>query len=159
MNGWSEHWDEENNEVEVDNELVFYDDDLTWGDVARASGVGEPITYTRSKRKSTATATTSRGQNQTPTIQVVNDEDNDNDEKELDIEEDNGKGGASDETLDLDAKDDEFDIWCFFFKGNGLFHWYNELRQISWYIEELYTSKHSKDQEVHPGISTRLTPL
>ncbi|XP_038905943.1 uncharacterized protein LOC120091866 [Benincasa hispida] len=102
--------DEENNEAEVDNELVFDDDDLTWGDVTRANGVTESITYTRSKGKSAASTSTFRVQKQTPIIQVFGDEDEDDDEEELDIEEDNGQGGGIDETLDLDGDDVEFDV-------------------------------------------------
>ena len=39
------------------NDLVFEDDDLTWGDVARASGAQEPIVYTRAKASSSRTPT------------------------------------------------------------------------------------------------------
>lgn len=101
--------DEENDEAEVDNKLVFYDNDLTWGDVARASGVREPLMYTRSKGKSTTSPSTSRVQKQAPTIQVVSNEDEDDDEEELDIKENNGRG-AMDETIELDGDVDEFDI-------------------------------------------------
>lgn len=100
---------EENNEAEVHNKRVFYDINLTWGDVARATDVREFIIYTRSKRNSVASTSISRVQKKTPTIQVVSDEDADNNVEELDIG-DNGQGGAMDETLDLDGEDDEFDI-------------------------------------------------
>lgn len=100
---------EEDNEPEADNELVFDEDDLTWGDVARASGVREPLKYTRSKGKSTAASTSTVG-TPSPTIRVVSDEDDD-DVEELDIEEENCQGGALDEDLDLDGEEnDDFDI-------------------------------------------------
>ncbi|CAL9764066.1 unnamed protein product [Musa acuminata subsp. burmannicoides] len=46
---------------DAEDELVFEDDRLTWGDVARASGAGELQTYTRqmSKRKMSAKASSS----------------------------------------------------------------------------------------------------
>jgi len=40
--------DDDNDNEEVGNELVFYDDPtLNWTTVYEASGLGEPITYTR----------------------------------------------------------------------------------------------------------------
>ena len=46
---------------DAEDELVFEDDRLTWGDVARASGAGELQAYTRqmSKRKMSAKASSS----------------------------------------------------------------------------------------------------
>ncbi|WJX72861.1 hypothetical protein P8452_56698 [Trifolium repens] len=49
------HWKDLNNKKkrigEPEEELVFENDDLTWDQVANASGVNEPIIYTRRQRE------------------------------------------------------------------------------------------------------------
>lgn len=46
----SNEWQVEEMHVNLENvedSLVYYDDNLTWGDVAKASSIGERKTYTR----------------------------------------------------------------------------------------------------------------
>ena len=53
---------------EEDDELVFENDDLTWGDVARAAGVDEPIYQTRQRTPLNASLRSrGRGRNQIQT--------------------------------------------------------------------------------------------
>ena len=58
----------------VEDELVFEGDDLTWGDVARASGVEELRVYTRAKASKTPTPkpkSRPSSSKQTPTLALI----------------------------------------------------------------------------------------
>ena len=91
-------------ESDEDEELVFEDDTLTWGAVARASGVGESSKQTR--------ATTSRGRSKgststSNTIHLIDEEEAGSEETEEDAE--GYKSGDEDEDVDLlvvDVEDD-----------------------------------------------------
>lgn len=76
----------EEEDGQEENELVFDDDDLTWGDVAEASGVREPIrqtrTYARSKGKSPATPAPTTSRVRKSVQVVVSDDDDDTEEEE-----------------------------------------------------------------------------
>ncbi|XP_022147661.1 uncharacterized protein LOC111016530 [Momordica charantia] len=101
----------EEEDGQEENELVFDDDDLTWGDVAEASGVREPIrqtrTYTRSKGKSPATPAPTTSRVRKSVQVVVSDDDDDTEEEEEELLE---KGDCEDvqdeENLDLDEDDE-----------------------------------------------------
>ena len=91
-------------ESDEDEEFVFEDDTLTWGAVARASGVGESSKQTR--------ATTSRGRSKgststSNTIHLIDEEEAGSEETEEDAE--GYKSGDEDEDVDLlvvDVEDD-----------------------------------------------------
>ena len=59
-------------ELDEDDEFVFDDDILTWGDVAIASGVGESSKQTRATSTSRATPRVSKSSN---VLQLVDEED------------------------------------------------------------------------------------
>lgn len=85
----------------AEEDLVFGDDNLTWGDVANVAGVDEPLAYTRQRgaRKKTpvASASSSRGKD----ILV---EEDDEEINEVDEEEENeiSSSGSSDKGPDYD---------------------------------------------------------
>ena len=69
MRGWLGRMD---TELDEDDEFVFDDDILTWGDVAIASGVGESSQRTRATSTSRATPRVSKSSN---VLQLVDEED------------------------------------------------------------------------------------
>ncbi|GFS36181.1 hAT dimerization domain-containing protein [Actinidia rufa] len=91
-------------ESDEDEELVFEDDTLTWGAVARASGVGERSKQTRA----TTSRIRSKGSTSTSnTIHLMDEEEAGSEETEEDAE--GYKSGDEDEDLDLlvvDVEDD-----------------------------------------------------
>ena len=91
-------------ESDEDEELVFEDDTLTWGAVARASGVGESSKQTRA----TTSRVRSKGSTSTSnTIHLIDEEDVDSEETEEDAE--GYKSGDENEDVDLlvvDVEDD-----------------------------------------------------
>ncbi|GFZ18865.1 hypothetical protein Acr_27g0006040 [Actinidia rufa] len=88
-----------------DEELVFEDDTLTWGAVARASGVGESSKQTRT----TTSRVRSKGSTSiSNTIHLIDEEDTSSEETEEDAEE-YKSNGEDDEDVDLlvvDVEDD-----------------------------------------------------
>nr|KYP55056.1 hypothetical protein KK1_001261 [Cajanus cajan] len=102
---------EENDEDDFEDDLVFDDDVLTWKDVAQASGVGEPLKYTRRQTQVNKTSTivsTSRKDKGKKVMEVVEEEDDD------EVEEDekynsNASGGdefEGEEDFNLDEEED-----------------------------------------------------
>ena len=91
-------------ESDGDEELVFEDDTLTWGAVARASGVGENSKQTRA----TTSRVRSKGSTSTSnTIHLIDEEEAGSEETEEDAE--GYKSGDEDEDVDLlvvDVEDD-----------------------------------------------------
>ncbi|GFY91114.1 hypothetical protein Acr_07g0013100 [Actinidia rufa] len=92
-------------ESDEDEELVFEDDTLTWGAVARASGVGESSKQTRT----TTSRVRSKGSTSiSNTIHLIDEEDTSSEETEEDAEE-YKSNGEDDEDVDLlvvDVEDD-----------------------------------------------------
>nr|XP_009789718.1 PREDICTED: uncharacterized protein LOC104237297 [Nicotiana sylvestris] len=71
--------------VEVEDELVFEDDSLTWGDVARVSGSEDMLTYTR-RQKRQSEVITNASSSRAPRADVVEDENDFDDLHEEEIE-------------------------------------------------------------------------
>ncbi|KAL2334162.1 hypothetical protein Fmac_015375 [Flemingia macrophylla] len=100
--------DEEDDDFEDD--LVFDDDILTWRDVEKASGAGQPLKYTRrqtqlTSNKTTPIASTSRKDKGKKVMEVVEEEDFDDE-----VEEEDYKSGGDDEVEeeeDFNLDDDE----------------------------------------------------
>ncbi|XP_073024697.1 uncharacterized protein [Primulina eburnea] len=72
-----------------ENNLVFGDDDLTWGDVGRAAGVGEPIYGFRSRASSSSNevrASTSKTTRKRPISHLLDEE-----EEEIDVDQESGE--------------------------------------------------------------------
>lgn len=101
-------------EGDAEDDLVFESDDLTWGDVAKASGAEELRVYTRAKASSSKTATprsTPSSSKHTPTLALIDEDeemvylsgDEDEDEGELKI--DDGKSDEDDDYVDLQFDD------------------------------------------------------
>lgn len=80
----------------ADDDLVFDDDNLTWGDVARAAGVSEPRTYTRNRARISCDQTPSSSR---PMATLLEDEE----EEEME----GYKSSNEEEDIDLDAEEDE----------------------------------------------------
>ncbi|KAJ1442779.1 Ribonuclease H-like superfamily [Sesbania bispinosa] len=63
---------------DAEEDLVFYDDNLTWGDVANVTGVREPLTYTRRQTRLNKTTaprpSSSRGKGRGKEVIEENDE-------------------------------------------------------------------------------------
>nr|DAD45738.1 TPA_asm: hypothetical protein HUJ06_003968 [Nelumbo nucifera] len=100
----------------AEDELVFQGDSLTWGDVARASGVEEPPRYTRSRGSSTTSQLRAKWPKLTNSKRpsTSNSQLHLEDEDEFDIEE-----KTEEENMD-DYKSDEYedDFWLFRFFYN-----------------------------------------
>ena len=90
---------------EVDDELVFDDDSLTWGDVSRAVGAKEPSFYSRASTSRPKTIVSCSSSSTTQRKQVNLDD--------FDLEEEDTDGYKSNEGLNEDEdqfSDDEFDL-------------------------------------------------
>nr|XP_018627993.2 uncharacterized protein LOC108946017 [Nicotiana tomentosiformis] len=61
--------------VEAEDELVFGDDSLTWGDVAIASGSEDVLTYTRRQKRQSGVIATNASNSRAPRIESVDIED------------------------------------------------------------------------------------
>ncbi|XP_070032643.1 uncharacterized protein [Nicotiana tomentosiformis] len=61
--------------VEAEDELVFGDDSLTWGDVARASGSENALTYTRRQKRQSGDIVANASSSRAPRIESVDIED------------------------------------------------------------------------------------
>ncbi|GLU06120.1 hypothetical protein SLE2022_231780 [Rubroshorea leprosula] len=93
---------------DAENELVFGDDDLTWGEVARASGVEKPKRYTRRicGRQSTLKPSSSKGK---AVVQEIEEEEADIEESEEAIEDyhsSDGDDSSDDDEINIVDEDD-----------------------------------------------------
>nr|XP_009590669.1 uncharacterized protein LOC104087814 [Nicotiana tomentosiformis] len=61
--------------VEAEDELVFGDDSLTWGDVARASGSENALTYTMRQKRQSGDITANASSSRAPRIESIDIED------------------------------------------------------------------------------------
>ncbi|RWR74827.1 hypothetical protein CKAN_00317200 [Cinnamomum micranthum f. kanehirae] len=92
-------------ELDEDDEFVFDDDILTWGDVATASGVGESSQRTRATTTSRARATP-RVTRSSSVLQLVDEEESEEtDEEDVDGYKSNDEGQDYD-LLGVDVEDD-----------------------------------------------------
>ncbi|KAL2320021.1 hypothetical protein Fmac_028990 [Flemingia macrophylla] len=96
---------------DVEDDLVFDDDILTWRDVAQASGAGEPLKYTRRQtqvNKTTTIASTSRKDKGKKVMEVVEEDiDDDNDEVEEEYHSSSGSEEYEEEgDIHLDEEED-----------------------------------------------------
>ncbi|KAL2333697.1 hypothetical protein Fmac_014910 [Flemingia macrophylla] len=96
---------------DVEDDLVFDDDILTWRDVAQASGAGEPLKYTRRQtqvNKTTTIASTSRKDKGKKVMEVVEEDlDDDNDEVEEEYHSSSGSEECEEEgDINLDEEED-----------------------------------------------------
>jgi hypothetical protein len=87
-------------ESDEDNEAVFGDTSLTWGDVARASGAGESSNATRSTTRARARATNP--------IDIIDEEETNSEETEEEEDEEGYKSADEDEE-DVDLLGIEID--------------------------------------------------
>ena len=90
---------------EEDDELVFDDDSLTWGDVSRAVGAKEPSFYSRASTSRAKTNVSCSSSSTTQRKQVNLDD--------FDLEEEDTDGNKSNEGVNEDEdqfSDDEFDL-------------------------------------------------
>ena len=105
--------DNDDEETVQEDELVF--DDLTWGAVATATGVGEPITYTRQhKRAKNAVASSSSmpiGRRNQTSVHYQDEQDEEDDEIECEQEDEqiyrNESDEDEDDIFDISAEDDD----------------------------------------------------
>ncbi|KAA0066645.1 uncharacterized protein E6C27_scaffold979G00720 [Cucumis melo var. makuwa] len=91
---------------EEEDELVFDDDTLTWGDVSRASGAKEPTFYSRARASGATNVSCSSSSTTQPTPKQINLDDSDQEEEDTD-------GYKSNEGVNEDEdqfSDDEFDL-------------------------------------------------
>ncbi|XP_050946565.1 uncharacterized protein LOC127151186 [Cucumis melo] len=92
---------------EEEDELVFYDDTLTWGDVSRAIGAKEPTFYSKARASGAKTNVSCSSSSTTqPTPKQINLDDSDQKEEDTD-------GYKSNEGVNEDEdqfSDDEFDL-------------------------------------------------
>ena len=92
---------------EEEDELVFDDDTLTWGDVSRAAGAKEPTFYSRARASGAKTNVSCSSSSTTqPTPKQINLDDSDQEEEDTD-------GYKSNEGVNEDEdqfSDDEFDL-------------------------------------------------
>ena len=91
--------------MNVEDELVFYDDDdgLTWGVVARATGVGEPRKNARFQTKSRASSNASTSQ---PNIKEEYVDFDETEEENVDGYKFGSSGFESDGNLSEESDDD-----------------------------------------------------
>lgn len=95
---------------ESDDELVHEDHDLTWADVAMASGVEEANHSTRSKATSTSNLTRGRGTRASTSNAPMDLDEEEEDGEGDDVEEDIGDDTSDDENIDTFDLDDEDDF-------------------------------------------------
>ncbi|KAA0040972.1 uncharacterized protein E6C27_scaffold125G001750 [Cucumis melo var. makuwa] len=91
---------------EEEDELVFDDDILTWGDVSRAAGAKEPTFYSRARASGATNVSCSSSSTTQPTPKQINLDDSDQEEEDTD-------GYKSNEGVNEDEdqfSDDEFDL-------------------------------------------------
>ncbi|TYK26052.1 hypothetical protein E5676_scaffold1185G00050 [Cucumis melo var. makuwa] len=91
---------------EEEDELVFDDDILTWGDVSRAAGAKEPTFYSRARASGATNVSCSYSSTTQPTPKQINLDDSDQEEEDTD-------GYKSNEGVNEDEdqfSDDEFDL-------------------------------------------------
>ncbi|XP_050945491.1 uncharacterized protein LOC127150844 [Cucumis melo] len=91
---------------EEEDELVFDDDTLTWGDVSRAAGAKEPTFYSRARASGATNVSCSSSSTTQPTPKQINLDDSDQEEEDTD-------GYKSNEGVNEDEdqfSDDEFDL-------------------------------------------------
>ncbi|KAA0053509.1 uncharacterized protein E6C27_scaffold190G00660 [Cucumis melo var. makuwa] len=91
---------------EEEDELVFDDDILTWGDVSRAAGAKEPTFYSRARASGATNVSCSSSSTTQPTPKQINLDDSDQEEEDTDGYKSN-EGGNEDEDQ---FSDDEFDL-------------------------------------------------
>lgn len=97
--------------VEAEDELVFGDDSLTWGDVARASGSEDVLTYTRRQKRQSGVIATNASSSRAPRIESVDIEDEiDSDESG---EEDIGGYSSSDTNENHPIEEDYMEEYYF----------------------------------------------
>ena len=89
--------------MNVEDELVFDDDGLTWGVVARAAGVGEPRKNTRFQTKSRASSKASTSQ---PNIKEEYVDFDETEEENVDGYKFSSSGFESDGNLSEESDDD-----------------------------------------------------
>ena len=95
-------------ELDAADDLVFEDDDLTWGDVALASGVEEPTRPTRAST-STPTSTSRAAKGKQASLCIVEEEEEER-EVETSEEEEDIEGlldDFSDDDVPLDEENEE----------------------------------------------------
>lgn len=98
---------------ELEDEMVHEDHDLTWADVAIASGVEEPTRSTRSKAASTSNLTRGGGTRASTSnvpMDLVDEEEEEDEEGDDVEEEDFGDDASDDENMDTFDLDDESDF-------------------------------------------------
>nr|DAD30331.1 TPA_asm: hypothetical protein HUJ06_009182 [Nelumbo nucifera] len=88
-------------------DLVFDNDTLTWGDVACASGVEEPLRYTRS-RASTSQARTTKSSGKRPRqLQLEDEEEEEEVEEEMEEDFDDYKSDDNEDEVELPSEDED----------------------------------------------------
>lgn len=63
--------------MEAEDELVFGDDNLTWGDVSRASGSEDVQAYTRRQKRQSEVITTNASSSRAPRVDIEDEVDSD----------------------------------------------------------------------------------
>ncbi|XP_015168366.1 uncharacterized protein [Solanum tuberosum] len=63
--------------MEAEDELVFGDDNLTWGDVSRASGSEDVLAYTRRQKRQSEVITTNASSSRAPRVDIEDEVDSD----------------------------------------------------------------------------------
>ena len=114
-NEWLTGRMEDDGDAHAEDDLVFEDDDLTWGDVARASGAEEPLIRTRANASSRITQPSkSRPSTSRCTPLTLIDEEDEmvnlseqEDEVEGEWKLDDGGNHSDDDYVDLPLDDDE----------------------------------------------------
>ena len=109
--------EKDDDEEGAEDDFVFDDDTLTWGAVARASGAGEPLTYTRRQSRSKNTAapasssrpSSSRGKGN----EVIQEEEqeecgNEETEEEEEVYKSSDESENEEEMADLGDDDDDY---------------------------------------------------
>ena len=104
---------------DAEDELVFDDDHLTWGDVANVTGVAEPITYTRRQTRLMTTpvptfgTSTSTARGKGKEVIVEDDEETESDQEIEDEEEEeiysisSSEGQGSDEGEEMEDLEED----------------------------------------------------
>nr|DAD29096.1 TPA_asm: hypothetical protein HUJ06_030564 [Nelumbo nucifera] len=90
------------------NDLVFDDDQLTWGDVARAFGVEETLRYTRSRASTSQVRATKASGKRLRQLQLEDEEEEEVDnEEEMEEGFDEYKSYDKEDEVELPSEDEE----------------------------------------------------